>query len=343
MFFVFMAMVMMGLSGSSLGTGTNEHHNHNGDNHDDLCSVLKAAVTLYHSRRSGEKLRKALKRAIFGNESGGGDIETLQKGLPETHNNPGNRKNWCGDCTYGGDHYPGKSIPHDLICMCTVGSSGFPFTHMSENGKTLCGKSATDLGCEKNRESGTGCHGKNNSHWWNDTSTNHEPNGKGQVKEHLETTWNTVVKPCLQGRHIEQAKKTLLEKLYVGHQSSPSWARGHTNCGGDHSDVCVSYGHQCHDNPNSPQWWQELYDALTTTEDTSAQGNSTRSPRKRTRRKTGSATAAGEPEDDSEEDEPENTGTTSTSNRPLPLLSNQQSGILLTKPLLCLLSASFFI
>ncbi|CCD11709.1 Variant surface glycoprotein [Trypanosoma congolense IL3000] len=339
MFLVIVGMMMMALSGSSLGTGTSEHHNHNEDHHDALCGLLGAAVRKW-KRTHNPTTKKVLAQAIFGNESGG-NLNTLLAGLPETHHKPGNRHNWCGSCAYGGDHYPGKSIPHDMLCMCTVGEGGFPFLAYSDKPETkLCGKSAADLGCKNQQDSGNGCH--SNQHWWTTSTKSH--NGNGEAKVHLNVTWEKVVKPCLQGGHIGRAKKTLLEKLNVGEYSSPRWGWGHTNCGGDYSDVCVSYGHQCHDNPKSPQWWQELYEALTTTEDTHAKGKSTRSTRKRTRRNTGGSTAPEEEENDSEEDEPEDTGTESTNNhnRQLPLLSHQQSGTSLTQPHSWLLSGVFF-
>ncbi|CCD15452.1 Variant surface glycoprotein [Trypanosoma congolense IL3000] len=336
MFFVLVGMLMMGLSGNSLSTGISEHHNHNEDNHDTLCSVLKAAVTLYHSPPSGEKLKKALAQAIFGNQTGG-KLEDLKKGLAHEYKTPGSRESSCGSCTYSDrKHYPGWSIPHDLICMCTVGEHGYPFGQNSDDhgNPTLCGRSAADFGCGKNPKDGSGCH-ENNKHWWTHSS-NHDWSGTGQVREHLTATWEKVVKPCLQRRNNGQTKKTLLEKLKVEEQQSPKWARGHTLCNGFSGAVCVNYGHHCgtEHNNNSPQWWKELYEALTTMEDTRAQRNSTRFPRRRTLRKPGGTLTPEEPEDDSEEDEPEETGSTSTSNNnlPLTLLSNQQSGTHLIPP-----------
>ncbi|CCD14244.1 Variant surface glycoprotein [Trypanosoma congolense IL3000] len=344
MFLVFIWMMMLGLSGSSLGTGISEHHNHNRDNHDVLCSVLKATVTLYKRHRSGERLKKALKRAIFGNESGEGNIETLMETLPEEYNHPGNRQHSCGSCTYGdSSDYPGWSIPHDILCMCTVGSGGFPFLDRYDGTATLCGRSSKELGCDKHQQSGGGCH-NGNTHWWNDFTESY--NGNGKVKEHLEATWKKVVKTCLETlSNITpgQARETLLKQLKVDEgRSSPSWARGHGPCGGGSADVCVSYGYQCHDNPKSPQWWQELYETLTASEDTHSKEKSTRTPRKRTRRKTEDAPTTAEPEDDSEEDVPQDRGSESAKNRPLPLLSHQQSGAPLPPPHSCLLSAVFF-
>ncbi|CCD16859.1 unnamed protein product, partial [Trypanosoma congolense IL3000] len=153
---ILMVLVVMGIM--SRCVAYSNVHNHNGKEHDALCSVLGAVVTLYRSARGGPTLQKALRRALFGNENGDGDLNTLLADLPSTHHNPGHRERSCGDCRYGGgEDYPGWSIPHDLLCLCTVGKNGYPFTNDGQNSKMFCGQSAQNLGCGN----GNGCHNGN--------------------------------------------------------------------------------------------------------------------------------------------------------------------------------------
>ncbi|CCD15722.1 Variant surface glycoprotein [Trypanosoma congolense IL3000] len=334
MWFWMVVCLVMRIGGASTGSPTQR----NKKEHDVLCGLLGAAAEKWKTTNNPQA-REALAQAIFGNKTGG-DIETLKQDLPEEFKNPGNRANRCGSCMYSnGKHYPGWSIPHDMLCMCTVGQGGFPFLEKSNDSgnPTLCGRSAKDFGCEQNRDHGTGCHG--NKEWWNETTWNR------QAKGHLNATWEKVVKPCLGGEklQLEAALKNLTESRKD--RETPSWAQGHGRCNGISGAVCVYYGYQCHDDPRSPQWWQTLYEALTASEDTRAQGNSTRSSSgRRARRHTGGATTAGEPGDDSTEDESQHSGSASTNNHnhPLPLLSGQQSDTSLTQPL-GLLSAALLV
>ncbi|CCD16269.1 Variant surface glycoprotein [Trypanosoma congolense IL3000] len=231
--------------------------NHNGDKHEALCNVLGAAVSIFQNGRGGMELRRALRSAIFGSETSA-DISTLLAGLPVTHHNPGSRKNWCGTCTHSdSDHYPGKSIPHDLLCLCTIGTNGYPVVS-DGSARQLCGRSAMDLGC------GGGaahqCNAGNGAGW-------SESNSGGNAKEYVEATWKTVVQTCLQKGlklNLEQARKTLTEQLKPKDGTSPIWARGHSyGCKGEKEDICVNYDSWC-DTKEYPQWLKPLKLALET-------------------------------------------------------------------------------
>ncbi|CCD11965.1 Variant surface glycoprotein [Trypanosoma congolense IL3000] len=254
-----------------IGVGAENPKDHNKDEHEALCSVLSLAVTLFESGQAGNKLQKALGWALFGSETGESNTASLLAAPPPEYHNPGNRQYSCGTCTHSDQNdYPGKSIPHDLVCMCTVGQGGYPFLEGYEGTPTLCGKSAADLGCAQ--DAGKGCH-KRNVHWWTESNSHNE-----QARKHVNATWNSVVKPCL-GKlpsiTLEEARDTLLKKLKVNEdRSSPTWVGGHHYCSGGIADVCVSYDSWCLDHPQKyPQWWKELYEALAATDLTPANQN----------------------------------------------------------------------
>ncbi|CCD17375.1 Variant surface glycoprotein [Trypanosoma congolense IL3000] len=251
LFLVMVCLVFMLLHGR-----TTTSHNHNGEHYGTLCDILAAAVQKWKSTNN-PTAKKALSQAIFGHPNGKGDPSKLD--LPSTHLKPGNRKNWCGECMYNDqESYPGKSIPHDLLCMCTVGENGYPFIQYSEV-RQLCGKGAKELGCDKDAGNAERCHSDDNKHGWT------ESNWDGQANKHLNATWHAIVKACLRGKpksDVDKARKTL-QKLDVGEYSTPSWAWGHSGCAGGNSDVCVGYGSWCLEHPKEyPQWWKTLYEAL---------------------------------------------------------------------------------
>ncbi|CCD16373.1 unnamed protein product [Trypanosoma congolense IL3000] len=117
---------------------------HNEAQHDALCGVLKKAVSRWgkEGETLTEPLKTGLKVTIFGNESGG-DIEKLRKELPEFYDNV-----WSGVSASGmpcAGYYSGRSAPHGLVCLCTVGTDGFPFHGRIENQK-LCAQFKDALG-----------------------------------------------------------------------------------------------------------------------------------------------------------------------------------------------------
>nr|CCD21841.1 VSG [Trypanosoma congolense IL3000] len=243
--------------GVSVGLTTVTPMHHNQKEHAALCDVLGTVVAIFESGRGGTKLQRALSRAILGNENGGTGVRALLGTLPQEFHNPGNRHNWCGSCGHGGkDHYPGKSIPHDLLCLCTVGGDGYPFYANSDGAPTLCGKNAKDLLC--GQAEGKHCASEARTGW-------SEQKFDEKVKNHLNATWGTVVKTCLGKKmkfDLDTARNTLMEQLKPKDgYTSPIWARGHTYCGGINGDVCVSYG-SCSEIPGFPQWQEGLYEAL---------------------------------------------------------------------------------
>ncbi|CCD12001.1 Variant surface glycoprotein [Trypanosoma congolense IL3000] len=252
--YLMVMMVAVGVCASS------DEKNHNGEEHLALCSVLSAAVTIFQSGRGGPTLQKALRRALFGKENGVGDISTLLAELPRTHHNPESRKSWCGECRYYGDPYPGWSIPHDLLCLCTVGENGHPFNSYGSVSQ-LCGRSVTELGCDHGQRDE--CHTGQGKGW--STSSTGE-----SARRHVEATWESVVKTCLKkglNLTVEEARKTLGEKLTVEEHRSAAWERSHYYCGGDFSGggICVSYN-LCGKNGylKQPHWLEDVYDALLT-------------------------------------------------------------------------------
>ncbi|CCD15200.1 unnamed protein product [Trypanosoma congolense IL3000] len=130
----------------------------NAEEHDALCNVLVAAVELWDIEESPESelpsaLKTAINQAIFGKEKGG-NLEDLYEALPDVYEHPGDREQWCGKCSprYQRGPYPGKSIPHDLMCLCTPGKEGTPFPRSSSWSRllgwkriTLCGQRRWEL------------------------------------------------------------------------------------------------------------------------------------------------------------------------------------------------------
>ncbi|CCD14555.1 Variant surface glycoprotein [Trypanosoma congolense IL3000] len=304
--------------------------NHNGKEHDLLCGLLGAAVKKWKTTNH-PGVKEDLAQAIFGNKNGKVDPGELQ--FPYSKEYSGNREVYCGKCHGNPEHYPGKSIPHDLICLCTVGTSGYPFVeHSSIN--QLCGKERKDLGCEN-----CGTSSRITVQGWSTS---------GNGKTHLENTWNKIVKPCLQKGdtvNVDETLKKLAERR--SSDGSPNWGSHHNNCGGHNgaASICVGYSGHCGTNNDYPQWWEKLEKALSTPNLTPTELNST--------------TFNNNPNHDYN-DVPVGQAETSSQSMPqkaasavhspeetrtrlLSLSSNQQSSTSLTHPLLCLLSASFFI
>ncbi|CCD11728.1 unnamed protein product [Trypanosoma congolense IL3000] len=122
MMFWIVVMVVTGVSAQESGANVKDH---NREVHDRLCAVLKAAVWKCVNGGEGllEPLRNALRRTIFGNESGW-NPEDLKRSLPKDYDEVltggGSRSAWCG----GRDS--GHSAPHGLLCLCKTGNNGFP-------------------------------------------------------------------------------------------------------------------------------------------------------------------------------------------------------------------------
>ncbi|CCD13880.1 Variant surface glycoprotein [Trypanosoma congolense IL3000] len=242
--------------------GEESPNNHNKNEYEALCSVLSSAVTIFESGRGSSALKKALEQAIFGSKTQQDKLESLLWALPQEFQAPGDRQNWCGVCA-NSHHYPGKSIPHDMLCLCTVGGAGYPFSY---GASTLCGKSARELGCSGDYR--TDCSG---SEGWTE-SKHGEP-----AKTHVRATWDAVVKPCFRAQSpnsLEETRNTLMKHLKPPDGYSPIWGRGHSYCGGTGGNVCLNYPNPCGPT-NFPQWVKDLSEALEKEDFAKAENTST--------------------------------------------------------------------
>ncbi|CCD16037.1 Variant surface glycoprotein [Trypanosoma congolense IL3000] len=238
------------------GTSSLTKENLNIKEHNALCEVLGAAVSLWDRVKDhNTPLKKALAQAIFGAENANGDIAGLIGKMPQEYNEDGDRHNWCGECSQGATIYPGISIPHDLLCMCTVGHSGAPFN--VDQHHSLCGVEGEKWGCttykapshhvgeKKHWE----CSGKKwNTHW---------------DKDRRQMAWEKVVKPCLDSLHRTNLRDALKSfRTKKSNNQIPNMDRHSNKCGGTHGDICVKYSGWCGKSGGSefPQWLDALND-----------------------------------------------------------------------------------
>ncbi|CCD16426.1 Variant surface glycoprotein [Trypanosoma congolense IL3000] len=239
-----------------------EEMDHNKDTHKALCRVLREVVGAYQSGSGSEALKKALKKTIFGNETGG-DLETL-KGLPSDYDDVlqdvDSRSFACGQPRNHWEEYKsvyqprwsGHSAPHDLVCLCTVGHKGWPLngTTPEKEKEKLCGKSEAALG--------------GNKEGWD--SIEHDK-GKDQIK----ATWENVTSECLQGvgkgETLKDALKGFTEKLVPqpikGQESRKQLGEGKPDeiyaCTGSKTyGVCVMY----YPIFTAHTWWVDLQKAI---------------------------------------------------------------------------------
>ncbi|CCD16041.1 Variant surface glycoprotein [Trypanosoma congolense IL3000] len=192
-----MIMVMNGVRGGDFGNyGTG--YNFNGKHHDVLCEALKASADLWNASRTSDLrlergLEKALGEALFGNH-GKKDLAAITEVLPSGYNSPKHRGMWCGRCRQKEEkhYYPGSSITHDLMCLCTSGKFGEPFYSwwwnfflfrygFSTTSYKLCGKKREEL--VKDQSDG----------WFDD--------GEKKGSKGLDKSWKTVVWGCFDSRN----------------------------------------------------------------------------------------------------------------------------------------------
>ncbi|CCD13366.1 Variant surface glycoprotein [Trypanosoma congolense IL3000] len=344
MCFLWMGMVMMVLSGTALGTGIKEHHNHH--EHTTLCDILAAAVALYTSGQAGDKLKKALGQVIFGREAGG-DLAELRANFPGGSGEGTDRPNSCGKCIYNNhDHYPGKSIPHDLLCLCTVGQDGSPFK--SHGVQSLCGISGGDWGCPEYRPghsyAGDGRHWDCGGKGWNSPWDHNR----------LNKTWHRIIKQCLSKKadtNLQAALAALKDKKDTN--QIPNWDRSSYPCGGNEiSTICVGSSDYCgkKQDPLYPQW-REALEELTNEDFKLFKKPTTR--RKTRRGTTNDTTLSGTDEESSGETDVHATHSSqarttadtpeTTKNKIFSSFSKQEGSAHITQPFLCLLSAVFLI
>ncbi|CCD14286.1 Variant surface glycoprotein [Trypanosoma congolense IL3000] len=199
---VVMAMVIGGVVAYPPGSVFND------EEYKALCDVFQASLDLWNASRTSSKkldnlLEKHLCQALFG-KSSGGKVDDFKEILPQEYNDPGYRLYRCGYCDYNTETYPGKSITHDLMCLCTPGKDAEPFYgyywwifgyYHKENGFKLCGRLREEMGVDL-------------SHGW------YAHKGKHQAKG-LENSWKTVTMGCFNGwkNSNKTANQTLEEKV----------------------------------------------------------------------------------------------------------------------------------
>ncbi|CCD13244.1 Variant surface glycoprotein, partial [Trypanosoma congolense IL3000] len=244
----------------------------NGKEHDALCSVFQSGLDLWNASRNSDLklasgLESALGQALFG-KSRGGQLESIKEDLPQEYQNPGHRGQMCGRCWNSERYYPGRSITHDLLCLCTAGQYGRPYYghfwlfgwHPKETSFKLCGKERANMVENEN----SGWHAKTYY--------------KNQQAKDLDKTWRTVVWGCynswkskaVQGsqnleerlRALTGAMENFTNKLTIDRNK---WHKlggfeEHTESdGSDERHIHVRYG-PCN-NARKP-WWRRLQEAL---------------------------------------------------------------------------------
>ncbi|CCD15154.1 unnamed protein product [Trypanosoma congolense IL3000] len=172
----------------------------------------------------------------------------------------------CGGCHQEEKfYYPGSSITHDLMCLCTPGKAAEPFYGYywwlfgyKANGFKLCGKLKEDMGVNLN-------------HGWYSEGRKKEANG-------LEKSWKAVIMGCFNGwknRNIT-GSQDLTEKLQklteamtnftkilkqVNGMHKLGWTKEHTPSDGtDEKRIHVHYN-TC--NGKRKPWWKRLNETLT--------------------------------------------------------------------------------
>ncbi|CCD13777.1 Variant surface glycoprotein [Trypanosoma congolense IL3000] len=235
-----------------------EKKNYNEAEHKALCDLLRVAVDKWgevEKRVPTDPLRKALETTLFGYGTVG-TLETLKSGLPSDYNDvegtDSPRSNWCGQPLSGQyqDSYPrwpGYSAPHDVVCLCTAGSHGWP---INKTGK-LCAQDKDTL--------------KTDSEWWSGTNNTHK-------KDAIGNTWEVTVKRCLSGSSQEKDLKKALKKFtdeikhkieggenfYVLGENGSDYIESPCN-GSPRNGLCVMY----HPNDTDTKtWWKDLDEAL---------------------------------------------------------------------------------
>ncbi|CCD13171.1 Variant surface glycoprotein [Trypanosoma congolense IL3000] len=258
----------------------------NKNEHKKICDALKVSVGLWKMVQSKEwnpsiALASALGQAIFGNERGG-NLEDLKETLPQAYVNPGHRGQWCGSCSHSGTHYPGISIPHDIMCLCSPGRCEEPFHyHYSDSygctlrwsWRTLCGKGHDDLGNEYSRG------------WFSMKSPAKIKQSTGNHTGYLQIPWKETVWGCIKDvlKISEKTHKTLEAQLNILNKTLQDFEKilkgrhtGMHKLGGTDKDTedyasdeftfhvrYGSCGDASHGGESKKPWWKKLLEGLT--------------------------------------------------------------------------------
>ncbi|CCD13083.1 Variant surface glycoprotein [Trypanosoma congolense IL3000] len=234
-----------------------------------LCEVFKASADLWNASRISEKipnsaLNGALTQALLGN-IGNRHLSGIKESLPKyyTHHTLRHRGERCGGCKNTDKlYFPGSSITHDLMCLCTPGQDAEPFYgyywfFYKENGFKLCGKGRAQMGVDLN-------HG-----WYVDK--------KKKGNNGLEKPWKTVVWGCFNSwksnpgleSHNLTEKIVRLNATLQNFTSTLKKMGGHDKLGGfeEHNEADGSderHIHVRYDNCKGPKkpWWKKLKETL---------------------------------------------------------------------------------
>ncbi|CCD12981.1 Variant surface glycoprotein [Trypanosoma congolense IL3000] len=263
---VFMAMVMEDVRVYSYPDGTV----FNDREYKALCDVFQASLDLWNASREsafklGSGLEGILRQALFGTY-GTRNMDSITNALPRDYKNPRlwNRGTRCGGCHKDDKfYYPGSSITHDFMCLCTPGQGaepfyGFYFLFYKENGFKLCGRGREEMVPDR-------YHG-----WYT------EARGS-KVSKVLERSWESVVWGCFNGWKIkpEQGSLDLKGKVtklnatmknftmilkQVNNLDKLGGFEEHTEAdGSDERHIHVRYAH-C--NSKKRPWWKKLKETL---------------------------------------------------------------------------------
>ncbi|CCD15844.1 Variant surface glycoprotein [Trypanosoma congolense IL3000] len=232
---------------------------HNEKEHHALCEFLKVAVDKWKevkARKPEDPLRKALKDTIFGYGGVEEDLETLKTTLPRDYDKVGeegsSRSNWCGQPLSGEyqesyPRWPGQSAPHDMVCLCTAGSHGWP---INETGK-LCAQGKDALSAR--------------SQWWSGTNNT-------EKKDAIQKTWKIIVKQCLsesiQKQDLKKTLQTFKDKIqrkieetetyYVLGENGTDYLSNPCD-GSPKNGLCVKYYPTYKE---TQTWWKDLGEAI---------------------------------------------------------------------------------
>ncbi|CCD13441.1 unnamed protein product [Trypanosoma congolense IL3000] len=169
----------------------------------------------------------------------------MQSNYYNNHDNSHhNRLCLCG--TYGDKHYPGESVRHDMLCLCTPVPEG-PTEGTNDE---LCGRKTGGLGAAE---------------------TEGPRMGFGPNAESVKKTWEDIVQSCLR-YGVRKGLKNLMEEFNKEVELKKNRLGGEmednpTLCGGNAlNNTCVNYAG---DRPGaesvcarSQTWWQRLYEAI---------------------------------------------------------------------------------
>ncbi|CCD13081.1 Variant surface glycoprotein [Trypanosoma congolense IL3000] len=250
--------------------------------HAKICEALVQTITLWKMVESKEwipsmGLASALRVAIFGDERVG-LVGDLKETLPEAYVIPGHRGQWCASCNHNEEKHPGKSIPHDIMCLCSTGRCEEPFQYHGWSGckgywteHTLCGKTHEELG----HPDGGG--------WWSKGGPETTQRSTGNLTKYLQISWNQTVWGCMKAAiqnnappkeniqmQLAKLNQTLedFEKLLKGKNQKNTYG-GSSDSTSDHaSDQYTFYVHygSCGDASHGGEakkpWWKRLLEAL---------------------------------------------------------------------------------